>query len=76
MNKVPPLNLTAIPPTRKVRSDTDLRQFILSDTQDLEAAAAQWVRQVANDALIEALAAGNPREFAIEIDRPSRGRTK
>ena len=75
MNKVPPLKLTAIPATRKVRSDTDLRQFVLADTRNIEQAAAQWVQQVANDALNEAIAAGNPREFAIEIDRPqSKGR--
>ena len=73
---VPSLNLTAIPQTRKVRSDTDLRQFVLSDTTNIEQAAAIWVRTVAHTSLAEALGAGNPPHYSLEIDGATSGSGK
>lgn len=65
---VPGLNLQRIPATRRVRSDTELRQFVLSDRREFEASASKWVRTVARMALDDALGAGNPRAYVVGID--------
>jgi hypothetical protein len=74
--KLRPLNLTPIASTRKVRSDTELRQFLLSDEQDVRAAAARWLRETHGEALVGTLAAGNPPHYTIEIDGATSGSGK
>lgn len=76
MITVPNLKLNAIPATRKVRSDTDLRQFMLSDSANIERAAAIWVRSVAHSALGEAITAGNPPHYSLEVDGATSGSGK
>lgn len=66
--KVPNLNLTAIPATRKVRSDTDLQQWVVHDRDALIKSGTQWVRDMATQAEALALTAGNPAERITEID--------
>lgn len=68
MKELPKFNVSAIPATRKVRSDTDLRQFVVKDQKTLEAAARTWVRQTARRALGEVLNAGNPEDYITQID--------
>jgi hypothetical protein len=65
--QVPGLNLKP-KPVRKVRSDTELRQFILEGEIDLREAAQQWVRFVARRSIDEVITAGNPPHYALEID--------
>ena len=65
---LPSLNLTAIPATRKTRSDTELAQFIEKDKDAFQRGATQWVRDLAKQVEAMALRAGNPAERLQEID--------
>lgn len=72
--QVPGLELSSIPNTRKVHSDTELHQFVVADKKNFEQAAEKWVRSVAPRALTMTLDAGNPHTYSIEIDgETSRG---
>lgn len=67
MANVKPLNLQPIPATRKVRRDTDLKRYVLDDQEDVKKAARVWVRETARAALVEAIAAGNPKVYITEV---------
>jgi hypothetical protein len=75
VTKMPPV-VVQIPLTRKVRSDTDLQQFLLHDKQEIETAAAMWVRTTARTVRDEALDAGNPPHYSQEIDGATTGAGK
>lgn len=62
------LNISEIPATRKVRGDTDLRQFVVKDAETLKRVGADWVRRTATDARDMVLAAGNPKQMFVTID--------
>jgi hypothetical protein len=62
------LQLQAIPNQRRVRTDTDLRQFMAADQKALLAGGAEWVRRTAQQALDEALHAGNPHTYTVGIN--------
>jgi hypothetical protein len=65
---LPKLNVSAIPPTREVKGDTDLRQFMAADGKVLDASATKWVQEIAAQVDAEALAAGNPKVRLISIN--------
>jgi len=66
--QLPKLKVSAIPATRQVKSDTDLKQFIASDAKILSGSYTQWVREVAAEKDTEALKAGNPHIRLISIN--------
>jgi hypothetical protein len=70
---LPGLNIQAIPAQRKVRSDTELKQFLLADREAFQKSAHLWVRETAQRALDEALKAGNPHDYVIGIDGETKG---
>jgi len=66
---MPDFNLgRAIAPQRKMRRDTDLHQFAVNDMETLKRESAVWVRRTSKWKLDECVAAGNPVQYALEVD--------
>lgn len=68
MQKLPVIDLTEIPRTRKTGSRTELRQFLIKDARFFEDQAQTWVKDTAKTAHKEIVDAGNPTFTEVSID--------
>lgn len=66
--RVPDIRLSEVPYKKKVRKDTEVKQWFAQNRRDLLAGATDWVHRVSKDALAQALAAGNPDQYFVTID--------
>lgn len=68
MQQLPKLPTEQIPATRVVRSNVELKQFVIHDKKAWREAIERWVKETAKDGHEEILQAGNPKVFTTSIN--------